>query len=76
MGPSFSDGWFGCQPLLQQESQGAHFNIFIYLFIYFWLHRIFIAACGLSLLVASEAYSLSAMHGLFIAWLLVAKHRL
>ena len=28
---------------------------FIYLFIYFWLHWVFVAVCGLSLVVASGA---------------------
>ena len=35
------------------------FNKFIYfLFIYFWLRWVFIAVCGLSLVVASGGYSL------------------
>ena len=33
------------------------FNIFIYLFIYFWLHWVFVAARGLSLVAASRGYS-------------------
>ena len=33
-------------------------NKFIYLFIYFWLCWVFVAACGLSLVVASGGYSL------------------
>ena len=37
----------------------------MYLFI-FWLHWVFIAACGLSLVVASWGYSLAAVHGLLI----------
>ena len=36
-----------------------------YLFIYFWLLWVFIAACGLSLVVASGGYSI-AVHGLLI----------
>ena len=41
---------------------------FIYLFIYFWLRWVFVAVCGLSLVVA---------HGLFIAVAsLIAEHRL
>ena len=32
-------------------------NLFI-LFIYFWLHWVFMAACGLSLVAASGGYSL------------------
>ena len=32
-------------------------NLFIYLFIYFGLRWVFVAACGLSLLVASGGFS-------------------
>ena len=32
-------------------------NNFIYLFIYFWLCWVFVAACSLSLVVASGGYS-------------------
>ena len=34
--------------------------------IYFWLCWIFVAACGLSLVVASGGYSLVAVRGLLI----------
>ena len=34
------------------------FYLFIY---YFWLHWVFIAVCGLSLVVVSKRYSLAAM---------------
>ena len=37
-----------------------------YLFIYFWLHWVFIAACRLSLVVASRGCSLAAVHGLLL----------
>ena len=47
------------------------FNEFIYLFIYLWLHWVFIAALGLSLVVASGGYSSVAVRGLLIAWLLL-----
>ena len=33
----------------------------------FWLHRVFVAACGLSLVAASGGYSLAVVHGLLIA---------
>ena len=39
------------------------FLIFIYVFIYFWLHWVFVAAHGLSLVVASRGYSLVAENG-------------
>ena len=52
------------------------FNLFIYLFIYFWLCWVFVAARGLSLVAASGDYSV-AVHGLLIAVAsLVAEHRL
>ena len=48
----------------------------INLFRYFWLHWVFIAALGLSLLVASRGYSLVAARGLLIAVTsLVMEHR-
>ena len=51
-------------------------NFFVYLFI-FWLHWVFVAACGLSLVVASGGYSLVTGHGLLIAVAsLVAEHGL
>ena len=51
--------------------------IFIYAFIYFWLHWVFTAACRLSLAVASRGYSLVLVHGLLIAVApLVAEHSL
>ena len=47
------------------------------LFIYFWLHWVFIAACGLSLIAASGGYSRAAMRGLPTEGAsLVAAHRL
>ena len=49
---------------LHKRNHGGHcrttffFNKFIYLFIiYFWLHCVFVAACGLSLVVVSGGYS-------------------
>ena len=42
--------------------------LFIYLFIYIWLHWVFVAACGLSLVVASGDYSLQFM-GFSLLWL-------
>ena len=35
----------------------SYFILFLNLFIYFWLHWVFIAARGLSLVVASRGYS-------------------
>ena len=44
-----------------------------YLFIYFWLHWVFIAACGLSLVVASRAYSLLQCANFSLRWLLLLR---
>ena len=45
-------------------------NLFI-LFIYFWPHWVFIAACGLSLVVASGGYSLLWCMSFSLQWLLL-----
>ena len=37
------------------------------LFIYFWLHWVFVAACGLSSVAASGGLLFVAVHGLLIA---------
>lgn len=47
--------------------------IFIYLFIWFWLHWVFVAVQGLSLTVVSRSYSLlwcwtSYLHWLLLLW--------
>ena len=60
--------------VLEKESQRDHSFFFFNKFIYFWLHWVFAAACGLSLVVASGDY---VVHGLLIAAaFLVAEHRL
>ena len=51
------------------------FNKFIYLFS-FWLRWVFVAARGLSLVVASGGYSSLRCAGFSLRWLLVAEHRL
>ena len=49
----------------------------IHVFLIFWLHRVFVAACGLSLVEASWGKSLVAVRGLLIAVAsLDAEHRL
>ena len=54
----------------------SFFNKFIYLlFIYFWLHWVFVAAHGLSLVVLSRGYSSLWCVG-FSLWWLVAECRL
>ena len=52
----------------------SNFYLCIYLF---WLHWVFIAACGLSLVVANRGYSIVVVRGLLIAVAsLVAEHSL
>ena len=51
----FTDLWFLVDNLCDEKIS-----------IYFWLCRIFVAACGLSLVVASGGYSLVAVRGLLI----------
>ena len=46
-------------------------NLFIYLFIYFWLHWVFVAACRLSLVAASGGYSSLRCVGFSLGWLLL-----
>ena len=44
-------------------------------FVYFWLHWVFVAACGLSLVVKSEGYSL-VVHQFLTAGACLVQHRL
>ena len=53
----------------------SFFKKFIY-FIYFWLHWVFVAARGLSLVVASGSYSSLRCAGFSLRWLLAAEHGL
>ena len=46
------------------------------LFIYFWLHWVFVAACRLSPAAASGGSSLAAVRGLLMLVACVAEHRL
>ena len=49
-------------------------NIFlIFLFYYFWLHWVFVAACGLSLVVVSGGYSSLQCAGFSLQWLLLLR---
>ena len=45
--------------------------LFIYLCIYFWLHWVFVAAPGLSLVAASGSYSSLRGVGFSLRWLLL-----
>ena len=51
----------------------AFFFFFNYLFIYFWLHWVFVAARGLSLVVVSGAYSLLQRTGFSLCLLLLQR---
>ena len=48
-------------------------NKFTYLFIYFWLHWVFVVARGLSLVVESRGYSLLRSAGFSLRWLLLLR---
>ena len=51
-------------------------SFFPFVILFFWLHWVFGAACGLSLVEASRGYSLVAVRGFLIAMAsLVAEHR-
>ena len=50
---------------------GILFFLNIYLFIYLWLHWVFVAAHGLSLVAASGGYSLLQCMGFSLWWLLL-----
>ena len=59
------------------EINPGQFKIFIIYFIYFWVHWICIAVCGLSLVVVSGVHSLYAVCELLTAGTsLAAEHRL
>ena len=53
------------------ESTDDFFNLFIYLLFYFWLHWVFVAARGLSLVAASGGYSSLQCVGFSSQWLLL-----
>ena len=47
--------------------------MYFYKFIYFWLRWVFVAACRLSLVVASRGYSLLRCTGFSLRWLLLLR---
>ena len=47
--------------------------LFVCLFVYLWLHWVFVAACGLSLVVASGGYSSLWCTGFSLQWLLLLR---
>ena len=54
----------------QSETRGFLKLLFIY---YFWLHWVFVAACGLSLVAASGGYSSLRCVGFSLPWLLLLR---
>ena len=48
-------------------------DLFICLFIFLWLHWVFVAVCGLSLVVASGEYSWLQCAGFSSRWLLLLR---
>ena len=44
-----------------------HDVLFFFFSIYFWLHWVFFAVCGLSLVAVSADFSLAVVHGLLIS---------
>ena len=79
----FKCAWGWSEPLTLHVVQGSTVYIFqffkilfIYFIIYFWLHWVFIAAHGLSVVAASRGYSV-VVCGLLIAMAsLVEEHQL
>ena len=57
-------------------SLGLYFFKKINLFIYLWLHWVLVAACRLSLVVASRGYSLLGCRLLIAVASIVVEHRL
>ena len=49
------------------------FKIHLFILFYFWLHWVFVAVCGLSLVVASSGYSLLRCVGFSLRWLLLLR---
>ena len=69
----WGEGWGGLYGIVPFEYNFFNINLFIYLFIYFWLHWVFIAAHGLSLVAASGGYSSSQCAGFSVRWLLLLR---
>ena len=51
----------------------AYLWFFVCLFVYFWLHWVFIAVQGLSLVAASRGYSSLRCAGFSLRWLLLLR---
>ena len=72
-GSKYDGCWFGISftALRKCPSISIFLNKFIYLFIYFWLCWVFVAARGLSLVAASGGYSSLQCAGFSLRWLLL-----
>ena len=77
--PTFSKVWYrsgpGALPLNSTAScpflpRPCIMLSFFFFLIYLWLHWVFVAVCGLSLVVASGGYSLLWCSGFSLQWLL------
>ena len=76
--------WSGSSVLLVRKTKVSGqrdplslFFFLIYLFIYFWLHWVFVAAHGLPLVTVSEGYSSLRCTGFSLWWLVfVEEHGL
>ena len=62
-----------CLVLLRGKSSSEVWFVFCFLFFYFWLRWVFIAAHGLSLVAASGGYSLLHCVGFSLRWLLLLR---
>ena len=57
--------------------KNIYIYIYIYKFIYFWLHWVFVAECGLSLVAVSGGYFSLQCAGFSLWWLVfLAEHGL
>ena len=65
--------WRGRQPRSHWPTFKSSEHLFIF---YFWLHWVFVAVCGLSLVAASRGYSLVVLRLLTVVASLVLEQRL
>ena len=63
--------WFTCALCVYSSTLSFFFFFKFYLFIYFWLRWVFVAACWLSLVAASGGYSSLQCAGFSLRWLLL-----
>ena len=63
-------------PTFSSRADSTFYKFLYLLFFYFWLHWVFVAVHGLSLVVASGGYSSLQCAGFSLRWLLIAEHEL